>query len=242
MKRKLLLILHIVVIVLFSGCTPTIKKSAPLSSTPNLTEPISTQGRLSIETPASILAEIPSPIYIQSLNTHLTANVSIVDDFDHYQSNNHSPNFSIIFPANWEYGWNTGSRFLLFEISSGNLNKASAPSNPSTVLRINRYSASNPDPKDLTGAQLADEPQFNSWIDTAESVIEYPTPTTINGHEAARSVYITRDKRKNIVVLITEGSMVLVVWSSASVEDQIEQIPVLEKIINSIEIIPSLYE
>ena len=198
------------------------------------------------ETSKPVTTVVPSsiqttdPTYTPSLTTQFTAEDSIVDGFVHYQSKNQSPDFSIIFPANWEYGWNTGSRLWVFEISLGDLIMSTALNDLNTTLFINRYSPSIPDTKHLTGAQLADEPQIKHWTDTAKSVIEYPAPTTINGQEATKLVFI-KDNHLETVVLITDGSLVLQIWSSTPVENQEEFLPIVENIINSIEIIPNLH-
>ena len=172
------------------------------------------------------------------ITDQFTDKVVQVDDLVHYQSKDQLLNFSIIFPANWNYRWNTGSRFWVFELSSGDFNLSIDPTNQETNLRMHLYSLKNSGPALITGARLADEPLIKNWKNGTESVIEYLAPTKINGQEAAKVVFINSFNRIITDVLITDGSLVMVVSSSVPVENQEELLPIVDKIINSIELIP----
>lgn len=174
------------------------------------------------------------------ITSQFTDKVIPVNDFVHYQSKDQLINFSIIFPANWKYRWNTGSRFWVFEISSGDFNMSIDPKNQEADLRMHLYSLRNSGPAHITGTRLADEPLIKNWKNDTASVIEYLAPTKINGQEAAKVIFISSFNRIITDVLITDGSLVLIVSSSVPIENQEELLPIVDKIINSIELIPNL--
>ena len=149
------------------------------------------------------------------------------DDLPRYSSNiedknlaKYIPRFTFKHPPDWEYGWFADMGVYYFVIVSGDLDAAQSTLDSGAQMIII--------PSEYSGEELKD--LFFFAPDESKS-----SPTTINGQEAAK-VEFTENKQLKIELVVVRENWALVVLATFPSEKEMEYRPLIEEIINTIEI------